>query len=118
MSVILCLNDSTLLFYKGTHGVAYEEDSTNLSSDVSFEELERGEWNLLYIHPETFESRKFGGLLRSDVYRHGVCAIVIDELHMISEWYFTNLVCFLFAYLLTWLLKCNIFIILHDPLKC
>ncbi|KAK3107581.1 hypothetical protein FSP39_017686 [Pinctada imbricata] len=54
---------------------------------VSVEALRKGDFNLIYAHPETLLNNKtIANLLRSKVYRDNVCAIVIDEVHMISEW--------------------------------
>ena len=66
--------------------------------DVPFHQLENGEFNIVYAHPETFSRKKFGNLLRSKTYQDNVCAVVIDEVHMVSEWFVLQLrymyVCF------------------------
>ncbi len=51
------------------------------------EELASGYYNLLFAHPESFISCKFGReLANSPSYQKNVCAIVIDEAHCILEW--------------------------------
>ncbi|XP_052071379.1 uncharacterized protein LOC127709745 [Mytilus californianus] len=73
----------------GTKGITFEEDDdteNELETDVPFEQLQKGEYQILYVHPETFSNKKFGKLMRSEAYQTNVCCIVIDEVHMISEW--------------------------------
>lgn len=48
--------------------------------------LMRGELNLIYSYPEALFKTRFAKLLRSKLYQDTVCAVVIDEVHMISEW--------------------------------
>lgn len=59
---------------------------TPIETDVPFETLMRGEFNLIYSHPEALFKTRFAKLLRSKLYQDTVCAVVIDEVHMISEW--------------------------------
>jgi superfamily II DNA helicase RecQ len=66
-----------------------EEDSANvhIPSYASLEELRKGEYNIIYAHPETLlNNRSIASLLRSKLYQQRVCAVVIDEVHMVSEW--------------------------------
>lgn len=83
--------------FQGTHGITYEESiddeeeidftsSECLESDVPFEQLAKGEFVLIYSHPEAFIKTKFSRLLRSKMYQDIVGAIVVDEVHMVSEW--------------------------------
>ena len=75
-----------MLIIEGTHGMTFEEDEemeeVEVECDVPFHQIERGEFNIIYAHPETF-----GSLLRCNTYQDNVCAIVIDEVHMVSEWF-------------------------------
>ena len=70
----------------------------NLKVDVQFIRLQRGEFNIIYAHPETVSTKKFGLLLRPDLYQENVCAVVVDEVHMISEWYIIAVFFFIFHY--------------------
>jgi superfamily II DNA helicase RecQ len=80
-----------VLINEDTHGMTYEEDEemeeVEVQCDVPFHQLERGEFNIIYAHPETFSRKKFGSLLRCNTYQGNVCAVVIDEVHMVSEWF-------------------------------
>jgi superfamily II DNA helicase RecQ len=80
-----------VLIIEGTHGMTFEEngemEEVEVECDVPFHELERGEFNIIYAHPETFSRKKFGSLLRFNTYKDNVCAVVIDEVHMVSEWF-------------------------------
>ncbi|XP_046568495.1 LOW QUALITY PROTEIN: Bloom syndrome protein homolog [Haliotis rubra] len=50
-------------------------------------ELQQGQFNIIYAHPETLLNNKtVGRLLRSPLFQEKVCAVVVDEVHMISEW--------------------------------
>ena len=47
-----------------------------------------GYYNILFAHPESLLSSRFGrSLVNSVVYQKNVCALVIDEAHCIIEWY-------------------------------
>ncbi|XP_033751152.1 LOW QUALITY PROTEIN: ATP-dependent DNA helicase Q-like 3 [Pecten maximus] len=82
----------------GTHGMTYNlkediddevdaaDEACALQSDVPFDKIERGDFVLIYAHPETFIKTKFSKLIRSKSFQRKVCAIVIDEVHMVSEW--------------------------------
>ncbi|XP_062587288.1 uncharacterized protein LOC134248910 [Saccostrea cucullata] len=82
----------------GTHGITFEETNDENSGDegtsqqctiecdVPFQQLQAGEFNLIYSHPEALMKTRFAKVLRSKVYQDTVCAVVIDEVHMISEW--------------------------------
>ena len=50
--------------------------------------MRAGFYNMVFAHPESFISCKFGReLLLSSVYQNNVAAIVVDEAHCILEWY-------------------------------
>ncbi|CAB4009301.1 Werner syndrome ATP-dependent helicase homolog [Paramuricea clavata] len=52
------------------------------------ERLLAGYYNILFAHPESLLSSRFGrSLVNSVVYQKNVCALVIDEAHCIIEWY-------------------------------
>ena len=60
-----------------------EMEEVEVQCDVPFHQLQRGEFNIIYAHPETF-----GSLLRCNtLYQDNVCAVVVDEVHMMSEWF-------------------------------
>ncbi|CAB4021523.1 Werner syndrome ATP-dependent helicase homolog, partial [Paramuricea clavata] len=74
------------------------DDITSDSSDdevlcdvVELDKKERllaGYYNILFAHPESLLSSRFGrSLVNSVVYQKNVCALVIDEAHCIIEWY-------------------------------
>ena len=54
--------------------MTFEEDEemeeVEVQCDVPFHQLERGEFNIIYAHPETF-----GSLLRCNTYQDNVCAV-------------------------------------------
>ena len=80
-----------MLIIEGTHGMTFEEDKemeeVEVGCDVLFHQLQRGEFNIIYAHPETFSRKKFSSLLRCNTYQDNVCAVVIDEVHVVSEWF-------------------------------
>ena len=50
--------------------------------------LRAGLYNMVFAHPESFVSCKYGKeLLHSQIYQDNVAAIVVDEAHCILEWY-------------------------------
>ncbi|XP_062621285.1 uncharacterized protein LOC134282890 [Saccostrea cucullata] len=56
-------------------------------SNISINEIKKGEFCLLYAHPETLlKNKEIGRILRSPLYQRQVCCTVIDEVHMVSEW--------------------------------
>ena len=68
-----------------------ETDNEEIFCDVTErgekENILRGNYNLLFAHPEALLSSKFGrGIVNSVVYQTNVCAVVIDEAHCIIEW--------------------------------
>ena len=64
-----------------------EEDSVDVQSYVPFERLKSCDFALIYTHPEALQKTKFSRLLRTQKYQSQICAVVVDETHMISEWY-------------------------------
>lgn len=50
------------------------------------EDLQCGCYHLIYAHPEALRTHKMLQLMRSKVYKERLCSVVIDEVHMISEW--------------------------------
>lgn len=51
------------------------------------EKLIKGEYCIVFAHPECFISTKFGrGLMMSKPYKERVVAIVVDEAHCILDW--------------------------------
>jgi hypothetical protein len=89
----------TFFFKQGKGGHTYSipdrpsgEDESDqvdihIPHHVSLDDLQQGKYHLIYAHPETLlRNRTVSTMLRSKTYRKNVCAIVIDEVHMISEW--------------------------------
>jgi superfamily II DNA helicase RecQ len=69
---------------------ALQEDETDnfLICSAPMHEVMEGKFSLIYAHPETLvDNANIWKMLRSKVYKDRVCAIVVDEVHMISEWY-------------------------------
>ena len=59
-----------------------------LERSGNIEAIKEGAFKIIYAHPETLiESKDLAKILRSRVYRDNVCCTVVDEVHMISEWY-------------------------------
>ncbi|XP_067657755.1 uncharacterized protein [Haliotis asinina] len=63
------------------------ENDIHAPTYVNMKERRQGEVNIIYAHPETLLNNKtVGSLLRSPLFQEKVCAVVIDEVHVISEW--------------------------------
>jgi hypothetical protein len=95
---------SRLCYLSGTTGKTYrivKGDARDDGSDddmpndhdvyapvyITMVDLMKGAYNIVYAHPEALlNNRTIDKMLRSRVYRKNVCAVVIDEVHMISEW--------------------------------
>jgi ATP-dependent DNA helicase RecQ len=56
----------------------------NLYTTVSLEDVQRGEYNIIYSHPESLMCAKGRRMLRA--IRKDLCALAIDEAHIILEW--------------------------------
>ena len=55
--------------------------------DCTQEKLEKGHYNIVFVHPEFIVSSKYGRkLMQSKLYQENVCAVVIDKAHCILEW--------------------------------
>ncbi|XP_028417517.1 uncharacterized protein LOC114541921 [Dendronephthya gigantea] len=69
-----------------------DEEYMNDYVDVDFSLCEEnnlrvGAYNIVFAHPETLISSKYGReLLLSNIYQENVVAIVVDEAHCIVEW--------------------------------
>ena len=67
------------------------------------EKLRAGHYHIIFAHPESFISCKYGReLLQSQAYQEKISAIVIDEAHCILEWYVFVLFCFGYKYRTDW----------------
>ena len=63
-----------------------EED--DVLTNVPLDSIKKGDYYIVYAHPETLvENTGISKLLRSRVFRQKVCCTVIDEVHMVAEWY-------------------------------
>ena len=71
---------------------AFEDGAENVICDVNNQlcektELENGHYNIVFSHPESLVSCKYGrDLMLSKPYQDNVCAVVVDEAHCILEW--------------------------------
>ena len=67
-----------------------DEDGMDVDCDFRLcteEKLRCGQYHIVFAHPESFVSSKYGReLLQSKPYQEHMCAIVIDEAHCILEW--------------------------------
>ncbi len=71
------------LVRRGIHNATYLNstlDSSELS--VRYAQIEKGQYKLLYVAPERFDSARFQQLVRSTP----IDLLVIDEAHCISQW--------------------------------
>ena len=93
--------------------IAYDSDSeenvdfeTNAEIDFSIceeKKLRDGHYQIVFAHPETLISSKYGrNLLLSKTYPENVLAIVIDEAHCIVDWLVNS-----FLLKLTPFIKCS-----------
>ena len=54
---------------------------------VSMERFVRGDFQLIFISPEClYKGRMWRTLLKSDLYKEGLVAFIIDEAHLIKNW--------------------------------
>jgi superfamily II DNA helicase RecQ len=54
---------------------------------IKLEDIQSCAFSVLYAHPESLlNSKLMQKLLRSPQYEEKVCAIVVDEVHMVYDW--------------------------------
>ena len=68
-----------------------DDDEPDLVRDVKTgsenTELEDGQCNVVFAHPESLVSCEYGRtLMHRKIYLENACAIVVDEAHCILEW--------------------------------
>ncbi|XP_060084050.1 bifunctional 3'-5' exonuclease/ATP-dependent helicase WRN-like [Ylistrum balloti] len=63
-----------------------EDESAWTIKDVSFKDISDGKYNIIYAHPESALCKKMYSVFRSALYQTKICCVVIDEVHMVSEW--------------------------------
>ena len=66
-----------------------ENDENEFDSDTKLkwpDYIVKGKLELLLAHPETLLNSSTLDLFRGDVYRNRVCALVVDEAHLIHTW--------------------------------
>ncbi|WAR08483.1 RECQ1-like protein [Mya arenaria] len=69
-------------------GNTNEEDAegkVRLPTSMSLSDLKNGCSNLIYAHPEALQSKEIMKILHSRTYQERVCAIVVDEAHMVGD---------------------------------
>ena len=72
--------------------VADTDELDEVAVDVDFSQCEEeklcnGHYHIVFVHPETLISSKYGReLLLSEQYQENLVAIVIDEAHCIIDW--------------------------------
>jgi ATP-dependent DNA helicase RecQ len=62
-----------------------DELEETLVATVPISDIKDGGYNIIYAHPESLLSTKAGRELLMSI-RHHVCALAIDEAHIILEW--------------------------------
>ncbi|XP_033724737.1 mediator of RNA polymerase II transcription subunit 34-like [Pecten maximus] len=68
-------------------GEDQDQDDTVVAKDVDINDVMKGKYQLVYAHPETLtKSKRVASMLRSKTYQDRTGAIVIDEVHMVTEW--------------------------------
>ena len=76
-----------------------DQESENMEIEIDFRlcderKLRNGDYHIVFAHPETLVSNKFGrDLLLSETYQENVVAITIDEAHCIVEWLVSHFLC-------------------------
>lgn len=79
---------SCYLDFKCTSGLNYQyEDNSEescIETPTSLNDIKAGYFNIIYAHPETLLCAEGRNLLRS--IRKDVCALAIDEAHIVLEW--------------------------------
>ena len=67
-----------------------EDEYGSIESDVCLDDIKNGGYRIVYAHPETALCTSGRNLLRS--IRNMVCAVAVDESHIVLEWlvYFKN----------------------------
>jgi len=104
----LCANgiNACCVDFEGRSGHAYEteqssangsdefQDSDELSMlkmSVSLDDISSGHFCFVYCHPESLLTKRMIDVCKTKSFRSQLCAVVVDEVHMISEWYTTAL---------------------------
>jgi superfamily II DNA helicase RecQ len=86
----------SLIIYVKKQEMAYDSEPENVdfetNAEIDFSLCEEkklcdGQYQIVFAHPETLISSKYGrNLLLSKTYQGNVLAIVIDEAHCIVDW--------------------------------
>ena len=67
-------------------------DDHEVSLDVPVEILSSTHFDLIYTHPELLvDSKKVSKLLKTPAFNRKVKAIVLEEAHLVVEWYVSRL---------------------------
>ena len=67
-------------------------DDHEVSLDMPVEILSSTHFDLIYTHPELLvDNKKVSKLLKTPTFNRKVKAIVVDEAHLVSEWYVSRL---------------------------
>jgi len=69
------------------------EDLLEPKKPIVDERVSRGEYSIIFAHPEAYLSVPGRQLLNSDVYQKRVVAIAIDEAHCVETWYVYSFLC-------------------------
>ena len=74
------------LDYGSHHGITYAHsvDSETVVTHVDIDDIRKCKFNIIYAHPESLLCS--GGRSLFNCIRTNVCAIAIDEAHMVIEW--------------------------------
>ena len=79
----LCKSGKTITLRDGEEEC--EDTESFLESKISLDRITKGDFSLVYCHPEALLSTRQGQKLQHSL-RDKVCAVAIDEAHMIHEW--------------------------------
>jgi superfamily II DNA helicase RecQ len=70
------------------HGVVAGEGKDDLNLKLPLGELANPTFQLVYMHPEVcVDDKKVIGFLNSAVYQERVRCVVVDEAHLVLNWY-------------------------------
>lgn len=68
-------------------GLGVQAVSLSDIKDEENQDLEKGRYSVVYGTPEEWlYNRRWRSMLSSDIYASNVCAIAVDEVHVIKQW--------------------------------
>ena len=68
-------------------GISAGHVSERQGTDLSIkQQIRHGNYQILFISPETLSSTEWRRLLSTDHYKHNLVALVVDEAHCVKKW--------------------------------